>query len=44
MYKITIVKKAQDDLDWFRRNDKRVGWCQALTFDINFREIENKED
>jgi len=22
MYKITIVKKAQDDLAWFRRNDK----------------------
>ena len=22
MYKITIAKKAQIDLDWFRRNDK----------------------
>lgn len=22
MYRITIVKKAQNDLDWFRRNDK----------------------
>ncbi len=22
MYRITIVKKAQDDLGWFRRNDK----------------------
>ncbi|MBW2248726.1 MAG: Txe/YoeB family addiction module toxin [Deltaproteobacteria bacterium] len=22
MYKINILKKAQSDLDWFRRNDK----------------------
>lgn len=22
MYRITIVKKAQNDLNWFRRNDK----------------------
>ena len=22
MYKINILKKAQKDLDWFRRNDK----------------------
>jgi len=23
MYKVAILKKAQSDLDWFRRNDKR---------------------
>ena len=22
MYRITIVKKAQDDLEWLKRNDK----------------------
>ena len=22
MYKVTLLKKAQSDLDWFRRNDK----------------------
>ena len=22
MYRVTIVKNAQDDLDWFRRNDR----------------------
>ena len=38
MYKITIVKKAQDDLAWFRRNDK-VSYIKC--FDLTRELIES---
>ena len=38
MYKITIVKKAQDDLDWFRRNDKS---SYIKCFDLTRELIDN---
>lgn len=38
MYKITIVKKAQDDLAWFRRNDKT---SYLKCFDLVRELIEN---
>ena len=37
-YKITIVKKAQDDLAWFRRNDK-ISYIKC--FDLIRELIEN---
>jgi toxin YoeB len=38
MYKITIVKKTQDDLAWFRRNDKS---SYIKCFDLVRELIEN---
>jgi len=38
MYKITIAKKAQDDLAWFRRNDKT---SYLKCFDLVRELIEN---
>ena len=38
MYKINILKKAQKDLDWFRRNDKN---SYIKSFDL-VRELMSK--
>jgi toxin YoeB len=38
MYKVNILKKAQSDLDWFRRNDKN---SYIKSFDL-VRELMSK--
>jgi toxin YoeB len=38
MYRIIIVKKAQDDLDWLRKNDKS---SYIKCFDLTRELIEN---
>jgi len=38
MYKVTLLKKAQSDLDWFRKNDKN---SYLKCFDL-VRDLMNK--